>query len=62
MSDPRQDYADALVAYRDALARLKHAKAALVASKARPAPRTYRTYTLAEIDTFFPVNAPPYNE
>jgi hypothetical protein len=50
-SDPYGDYTDALDAYRVALERLKHAKAAYLASKAKPKPRTY---TLAEIDTFTP--------
>jgi hypothetical protein len=46
-----------------ALARLKEAKAALKAAKVKPPPRTY---TLAEIDAFFPsphightINWPP---
>ena len=61
-SDPYNDYTDALDAYRVALERLKHAKAAYLASKAKPKPRTY---TLAEIDTFSPPAFkiyPPHNE
>ena len=51
MSDPYQEYTKALARYAVALARLKEAKRALTKAKAKPQPRTY---TLAEIDSFFP--------
>jgi hypothetical protein len=49
MSDPQEEYARALVAYRRARKRLAEAKSALPKVKA-----VHRDYTLARIDALFP--------
>ena len=51
MSDPQQEYARALAAYKKARKRLSEAKTALAKAKAKPPPRIY---TLAHVDALFP--------